>query len=181
MTAGLTNYATSYATGLLLARRLLKQLGMDKLYPGNTKVDGAVFNVGDNPNEERRPFLAFLDVGLIRTTVGNRVFGALKGACDGGLYIPHSDKRFPGYAPGEEKGSKGSYDPKVHRDRIFGAHIDKYYNKLKKELGKEDFAKQFGKWEETLTKAGVKSVEELYKKVHEGIKKDCDRKKRGVK
>jgi len=38
-----------------------------------------------------------LDVGLVRTTCGNRVFGALKGACDGGLHIPHSTKRFPGF------------------------------------------------------------------------------------
>ena len=28
--------------------------------------------------DERRPFRALLDVGLIRTTTGNRVFGALK-------------------------------------------------------------------------------------------------------
>lgn len=30
------------------------------------------------PTESRRPFRALLDVGLIRTTTGNRVFGALK-------------------------------------------------------------------------------------------------------
>lgn len=30
------------------------------------------------PAETRRPFRALLDVGLIRTTTGNRVFGALK-------------------------------------------------------------------------------------------------------
>jgi hypothetical protein len=30
------------------------------------------------PADERRPFRALLDVGLIRTTTGNRVFGALK-------------------------------------------------------------------------------------------------------
>ena len=34
-------------------------------------------------------FRAFLDVGLARTTTGARVFGALKGAVDGGLDIPH--------------------------------------------------------------------------------------------
>merc|ERR1712228_224504 len=45
----------------------------------------------------RRPFKAYLDVGLVRTTTGNRVFGAMKGACDGGLYIPHNEKRFPGH------------------------------------------------------------------------------------
>jgi len=37
-----------------------------------------------------------LDIGLVATTVGNRVFGALKGAVDGGLDIPHNTKRFPG-------------------------------------------------------------------------------------
>lgn len=34
-------------------------------------------------------FRCFLDVGLARTTTGARVFGALKGAVDGGLEIPH--------------------------------------------------------------------------------------------
>lgn len=33
------------------------------------------------PADERRPFRALLDVGLIRTTTGNRVFGALKVCC----------------------------------------------------------------------------------------------------
>jgi hypothetical protein len=30
------------------------------------------------PAESRRPFRALLDVGLVKTTTGNRVFGALK-------------------------------------------------------------------------------------------------------
>lgn len=30
------------------------------------------------PADTRRPFRALLDVGLVRTTTGNRVFGALK-------------------------------------------------------------------------------------------------------
>ena len=42
----------------------------------------------------------------------------MKGAVDGGLYVPHSTTRFPGYTKSED-GEK--YDPKVHRDRIFGA------------------------------------------------------------
>ena len=33
----------------------------------------------------------------MRTSSGARVFGVLKGAVDGGLDIPHSNKRFPGY------------------------------------------------------------------------------------
>ena len=44
---------------------------------------------------EYRPFTCFLDLGLVRSTIGNRVFAAMKGAVDGGLNIPHSDKIFP--------------------------------------------------------------------------------------
>jgi large subunit ribosomal protein L5e len=96
LTAGLTNYSSAYATGLLCARRLLKTLKMDSLYKGTEKFDGEDYCVGEEPNPERRPFKAVLDIGLVRTTTGNRVFGALKGAVDGGIYIPHSNKRFPG-------------------------------------------------------------------------------------
>jgi len=34
LTAGLTNYPAAYCTGLLLARRLLRQLKMDTIYKG---------------------------------------------------------------------------------------------------------------------------------------------------
>ncbi|KAJ7953275.1 60S ribosomal protein L5 [Quillaja saponaria] len=93
---GLTNYAAAYCTGLLLARRVLKKLEMDDEYEGNVEATGEDFSV--EPAETRRPFRALLDVGLLRTTTGNRIFGALKGALDGGLDIPHSDKRFAGFS-----------------------------------------------------------------------------------
>ncbi|RYY86750.1 hypothetical protein EON63_05255, partial [archaeon] len=48
-------------------------------------------------DEVKRPFRALLDVGIKNTTTGAKVFGAMKGAADGGLDIPHSNKRFPGY------------------------------------------------------------------------------------
>jgi large subunit ribosomal protein L5e len=103
---------------------------------------------------ERRPFRALLDVGLVRTTTGNRVFGALKGAVDGGIHVPHNTKRFPGYhvekkevATGKrgkavvEKGkASGAYNAKEHRDHIFGAHVQTYYDLLKKE-NKDRFKK----------------------------------------
>lgn len=41
-----------------------------------SQATGEDFSV--EPADERRPFRALLDVGLIRTTTGNRVFGALK-------------------------------------------------------------------------------------------------------
>ena len=40
------------------------------------QATGEDFSV--EPADDRRPFRALLDVGLIRTTTGNRVFGALK-------------------------------------------------------------------------------------------------------
>ena len=44
-----------------------------------------------------RPFKCYLDTGLKRTSTGNRIFGVMKGASDGGLLVPHSESRFPGY------------------------------------------------------------------------------------
>lgn len=96
LTAGLTNYSSAYATGLLIARRLLKQVGLADTYKGSDKVDGEYFSSSDHL-DDKRPFKALLDVGIQRTTTGARLFGALKGAADGGLDVPHSTKRFPGY------------------------------------------------------------------------------------
>ena len=93
---GLTNYAAAYATGLLLARRLLKDKSMDTTHKGQETADGKYYNI-EETDLERRAFKAYLDVGLVRTTTGNRVFGAMKGACDGGLNVPHNDHRFPGF------------------------------------------------------------------------------------
>lgn len=85
---GLTNYAAAYCTGLLLARRTLQKHKLDDIYKGTTDITG-----GDFANEpvdgQRRPFRCYLDVGLARTTTGAKIFGALKGAVDGGLDIPH--------------------------------------------------------------------------------------------
>lgn len=95
MQVGLTNYAAAYCTGLLLARRVLKKFNLDSVYEGQTKVDGEHFMVED-VDDGPGAFRACLDVGLARTSTGARVFGAMKGAADGGLDIPHSEKRFPG-------------------------------------------------------------------------------------
>ena len=67
VTAGLTNYAAHYATGLLLARRLLALKKMDSLFDGVKKADGEHFEVEAG---DRRPFKAHLDIGLVRATTG---------------------------------------------------------------------------------------------------------------
>ena len=183
--AGLANYSASYATGLLCARRLLTQLGLADMYKGVENVDGELFDVYEqNQVKEKRPFKAVLDVGLYRTTTGNKTFAAMKGAVDGGLYIPHNTKRFAGYhivkiaaqtgKKGKvvEKGKKeGKFDPKELREHIFGVHIQKYMDKLKKE-NKQKYTTQFSQWDKTLTKAKVSNLEALYKKVHSEIRKN---------
>ena len=190
LTAGLTNYAASYATGLLLARRMLKKIGMSDLYKANTDVNGEYFNVSDDADDDKRPFKALLDVGINATTTGARVFGAMKGACDGGLNVPHKTKRFPGYvrggvtevvnkrgkATGEVEKTEAKFDAKVLRDHIYGAHVNNYMNELKKSDAAR-FKRQFSKWEKCLSDAKVKSCEELYKKVHAAILANPDRKK----
>merc|ERR1719389_108743 len=178
LNAGLTNYAAAYCTGLLCARRLLAQKEMDKMFKGQEKVDGKHYCSADG-DYDRRPFKAFLDVGLVRTTTGNRVFGAMKGAVDGGLNIPHKDKRFPGThitkaelitnkrgKTAEVEKAKQTFDPKEHRAHIFGAHVETYYKALKGE-NPQKFARQFSKWEKAL---GKSSFEDLYKKVHASIR-----------
>ena len=184
ITAGHTNYAASYATGLLTARRLLTLKNMADLYKGAATVDGKLFSVWDNIKEDRKPFKAHLDVGLIRTTTGNRVFGAMKGACDGGLHIPHNEKRFPGFhvikaevitnkrgkkVEAESEGKKTEYKPEEHKDHIFGKHVQTYYDLLKKGDANV-FKKQFSQWEKCLTATKAKSIGELYTKAHASIR-----------
>ena len=69
---GLTNYAASYCTGLLLARRILQKFKLDSVYEGNTNVDGSMYAVEDN-DDGPGAFRACLDVGLARTSTGAKV------------------------------------------------------------------------------------------------------------
>jgi large subunit ribosomal protein L5e len=163
ITLGLTNYASTYAVGLLIARRLLQKLGLDKKFEGVKNPNGEIFHIsqtGDGP----RPFTALLDVGLKRTTTGCRVFAALKGAVDGGLNVPHNEKRFVGYNK-EEKAFKAD----VLRKHIFGTHIGEYMKKLR-ESNPAQFESQFARF----VKAGIdeKKIEEVYKKAHAAIRAD---------
>jgi len=169
---GLTNYAAAYCTGLLLARRVLKQLNLDGQYEGNTDINGEVFCVEDN-DDGPGAFRACLDVGLARTTTGAKVFGAMKGAADGGIDIPHSEKRFPGYDK-----EAGEYSADVHRAHIFGQHVAQYMREL---LDKDEdaYKKQFSQ----SIKNGVTadSIEDMYKNAHAAIRKDPERQAKATK
>ena len=119
----------AYATGLLVARRALAKLGLADKYEGVTEPDGTLsITEALSEDDAPRPFKCFLDVGLKRTSTGSRVFGALKGASDGGIYIPHSEKRFPGYDPENKQ-----LDAEVLKKYIFGGHVAEYMQSLEEE------------------------------------------------
>ncbi|CDQ74996.1 unnamed protein product [Oncorhynchus mykiss] len=136
---GLTNYAAAYCTGLLLARRLLNKFGLDKVYEGQVEVTGDEFNV-ESIDGQPGAFTCYLDAGLARTSTGNKVFGALKGAVDGGLSIPHSTKRFPGY-DAESK----EFNAEVHRKHIMGVNVSEYMSYLMEE-DEDAYKKQFSRF-----------------------------------
>jgi large subunit ribosomal protein L5e len=160
---GLTNYAAAYATGLLLARRVNKKLNLD--YEGVEEVDGEDFNVEADP-EGKAPFKALLDIGLVRTTTGARVFGVLKGACDGGLNVPHNERRFPGTT---KEGKDYTPDADVHKKYIFGGHVAEYMSTLEED-DEEAYKRQFSRY----IAAGIKSddIEGIYEKAHAAIRAD---------
>jgi large subunit ribosomal protein L5e len=119
----------AYATGLLVARRALTKLGLADKYQGVTEPDGTISLIEAlDGDDSPRPFKCYLDVGLKRTSTGSRIFGALKGASDGGLHIPHNEKRFPGYDPETKE-----LDSEVLKKYIFGGHVAEYMESLEEE------------------------------------------------
>lgn len=158
---GLTNYAAAYCTGLLLARRLLKKLKLDSIYQGNETINGDQYSVEDIDGQPGA-FRCYLDIGLARTTTGARIFGCLKGAADGGLDIPHSTKRFPGY-----DNESNQFNAEVHRDHIFGKHVSDYMSMLSED-DEDAYKRQFARY----IKFGITSgsVEGMYKSAHASIR-----------
>jgi large subunit ribosomal protein L5e len=166
---GLTNYAAAYCTGLLLARRVLKKFNLDSIYAGCEEVTGEQYQV-ESVAGSPGAFRCYLDVGLARTTTGARVFGAMKGAVDGGLDIPHGVKRFPGY----DSESK-EFHADVHRKHIFGQHVADYMRLLQTD-DDDAYKKQFAQY----IKLGITpdSVEDLYKKAHAAIRENPEHEKK---
>jgi large subunit ribosomal protein L5e len=163
---GLTNWSAAYATGLLLARRALKKLDLDEAFTGVEEADGEykLTEAAEVDGEERRPFKCFLDVGLHRTSTGARVFGAMKGASDGGIFIPHNEKRFPGYDPESKE-----LDADTMRKYIFGGHVAEYMETLADD-DEERYKSQFNKYIENDVEAD--GLEELYTEAHAAIRED---------
>lgn len=162
---GLTNWTAAYATGLLCARRALTKLGLADKYEGTVEPDGEMTLVEAlDGDDEPRPFKVFLDVGLKRTTTGNRIFGAVKGCSDGGIFIPHNEKRFPGYDVEAKE-----LDPEVLQKYIVGGHIAEYMESLEEE-DDERFKKQFATY--LADGVGSEDIEEIYTNAYAAIRED---------
>ena len=123
----------------------------------------------------------------------------LQGALDGGLDIPHSDKRFAGFDK-----DKKELDADVHRKYVFGGHVAsyikvlakivfstsllkclvQYYYYLRNEFWQtilyvmqtliEDEPEKYQSHFSAYIKEGIEpdGLEDLYKKVHAAIRAD---------
>merc|ERR1712198_512856 len=96
-------------------------------------------------------------------------FGALKGAADGGLDVPHGTRRFPGYDD-----ESNDFSAEVHRSHIFGQNVAEYMRTLNDE-DEDAFKRQFSQY----IKNGVTpdSIEGMYKNAHAAIRADPSPKK----
>jgi large subunit ribosomal protein L5e len=218
LTVGLKNYPACYATGLLLARRLLASLtqtvtdeagksrkgNLGEAYKGQVEVTGDVVSFEADEAEHagqrkkatywiaegdyyaemdrfdydehvRRPFRAYLDVGVKATTPGARIFGILKGAVDGGLDIPHNNKNFPGYNKNAEEDDE-KWEPEEHRRRIMGETVGEFITLVADgALGASEGVKARNPQQFSAFKAAgldETSYPALLAKVHAAIRKD---------
>jgi len=162
---GLTNWTAAYATGLLVARRCLDKIGLADKYEGQKAPTGELILTQPAEEEDaKKPFKCFLDVGLKRTSTGSRVFGAMKGASDGGLFIPHSEKRFPGY---DSEGK--ALDAEVLKKYIYGGHVAEYMESLEEE-DDERFKKQFSTY--LADEVSSEDIEEMYTNAYAAIREN---------
>lgn len=160
---GLTNYSAAYCTGLLLARRLLSKYDLADKYPGQEEVDGEDYNV-DDAIDGPGTFKAYLDVGLTRTTTGTRVFAVMKGACDGGMNIPHSPSRFVGYDNEQDELSAETL-----RKYIFGGHVADYMRHLQEE-DEDKYKSHFSRF--IANGITADRIEDMYKNAHAKIREN---------
>jgi len=98
----------------------------------------------------------------------------MKGATDGGLDIPHNDRRYPG---AKKEAGEVVAQPDVLRKYIFGGHVADYMRHLQEE-DEERYNKQFKRYID----AGV-SADDLggiYTKAHAAIRADPNKKRTGT-
>ena len=88
----------------------------------------------------------------------------MKGASDGGILVPHSENRFPGYDIETKE-----LDAETLRKYIFGGHVAEYMETLADD-DEERYKGQFGQYIEDEVEAD--GLEEMYAEAHKGIRED---------
>ncbi|KAL0265801.1 UNVERIFIED_CONTAM: hypothetical protein PYX00_011516 [Menopon gallinae] len=90
----------------------------------------------------------------------------MKGAVDGGLAIPHSLKRIPGYV------SEDEFDSEAFRDKLFGRILARYMKQMM-ENDPEKYKKTF----QGYIKKGINpdDLESIYENAFKEIRKDSSR------
>jgi len=88
----------------------------------------------------------------------------MKGASDGGIFVPHNEKRFPGY----DIESK-TLDAETLKKYIFGGHVAEYMESLEEE-DDERFKKQFSTY--LADGIGSEDMEEIYTSAYAAIRED---------
>jgi len=165
---GLTNYSAAYCVGLLCARRLLTKYGLADKFEGTEEVtaefEDCFVHAEDDDEDGPSAFRALLDVGLKRTTLGSKIFSAMKGAFDGGLEIPHNEKKFYGYDPDEKE-----YDAESNKERILGGHVSAYMESMQEEEP-EEYEEKFKKY--IAADVSADNMEEMYLNVHKAIREN---------
>merc|ERR1711998_671633 len=152
---GLTNYSAAYCVGLLCARRLLTKYGLADKFEGTEEVTAEFedcFVIGED-EDGPSAFHALLDVGLKPTTLGSKIFAALKGAFDGGLEIPHNEEK--------------AYDAEEHKDRILGGHVKTYMESLQEEEP-EEYEAKFSAF--VAADVSADDLEDMYLEAHKKIR-----------
>ncbi|MQL86972.1 hypothetical protein Taro_019504 [Colocasia esculenta] len=120
---------------------------------------------------------------LKRLEMDEEYQGNVEGALDGGLDIPHSDKRFAGFKKDDKQ-----LDAEVHRKYIFGGHVAAYMRLTSEDLFAhwlrslgnnhqtliEDEPEKYNTHFSEYLKKGIgpDEMEALYKKVHAAIRAD---------
>eukprot|EP01127_Copromyxa_protea_P001276 TRINITY_DN1130_c0_g1_i2.p3 TRINITY_DN1130_c0_g1~~TRINITY_DN1130_c0_g1_i2.p3 ORF type:complete len:130 (-),score=43.75 TRINITY_DN1130_c0_g1_i2:70-459(-) len=88
----------------------------------------------------------------------------MKGAVDGGLEIPHKNKRFPGY-----NADSKNFDAAILRKYIFGGHVADYMKHLQ-ETDEEKYKVQFSRY--IKAGKGPEDIEKMWADVHANIRAD---------
>ena len=84
---------------------------------------------------------------------------AVQGALDGGLDIPHNDKRFVGYDADAKE-----FDSETMKKYIFGGHVAEYMEGMEEEEP-EKFREHFKAYLDNEVEADADEIEEMYTKV----------------